>query len=525
MLVAEESARATKAAQAAAIAEARRDTEAVRARCKSLAGFIREAWQHIPELATVPYVHGWHIDLICAHLEAITRGRFISLGLENRFLANVPPGTMKSLLVSVFWPAWEWGPEGLAYLQYIVTSYREDYCSRDTRRMRDLCVSEWYQSLWGDKVVMDAVGDTRISNKAGGWREGVPFGSLTGARADRVIIDDPHSVDTAESEAQRNRTTLRFRESVPSRVNDPKKSAIVVIMQRLHVNDVSGIIEQLKLPYVHLMLPMEFEPDRRCVTPIGKDPRRQASELLFPQRFPREVVERDKASMTLPAVAGQYQQRPYLRGGAMFKRGWFDIVPAAPKGTRWVRHWDLAASKKKGSGIGQAWTAGVKLGLGPDGNYYVGHVIRVMDEGDEVRRAIYTTAKADTIEVEISLPQDPGQAGKVQAKDMVKMLDGWLVRAVPESGDKLTRAEPFQAQAAQGNVKIVQAPGADAAWIGPFLDEISAFPGSPTKDQVDACSGAYAALQRQRLASSRYGDIGGVAHSVGKEEVLAPGLM
>jgi predicted phage terminase large subunit-like protein len=447
--------------------DAVRDNDAAREKCKTLVGFIREAWHHIPALANVEYIHGWHVGMISLHLEAITSGKLLDLGYQNRFLANVPPGTMKSLLVSVFWPAWEWTQQ--PELQYIATSYREEFCNRDTSRMRDLVCSEWYQMLWGKDreaggklvrgVEMVARGDSRISNTAGGWREGVPFGSLTGSRADRLIIDDPSSVDTAESDAQRNRTSIRFRESVPYRINDPVKSAIVVIMQRLHVDDVSGIIEKLDLPYIKVMLPMEFEEARRCVTPLARDPRRVEGELLFPQRFSREVVERDKIPLGPNGIAGQLQQRPFLRGGAMFKLAWLSTVPAAPKGTRWVRHWDLAGSKRKSVGAyAQAWTAGVKIGKGPgeDGDYYVGHVHRLQDEGDEVRRAIKMMAQLDGTSVRISLPQDPGQAGKLQARDMIKMLAGYRVRAQIESGSKEVRAEPFAAMCAGGCVKIVK---------------------------------------------------------------------
>ena len=204
------------------------------------------------------YSHGWHIDAICAHLEAISAGRI------NRLLINVPPGMMKSLLVSVFWPAWEWGPQGRASLRYLASSYSENYVKRDSRRMRDLVASEWYQGLWGDKVRLVRAGELSFANEETGFREGVPFPSLTGGRGDRVIIDDPHSTETAESEAERARTARIFRESVPTRLNDPATSAIVIIMQRLHANDVSGVALSLKLGYDHLCLPMEFEASRRC---------------------------------------------------------------------------------------------------------------------------------------------------------------------------------------------------------------------------------------------------------------------
>jgi hypothetical protein len=108
------------------------DRDAARAECQTLVGFIRKAWHHIPELATKPYIHNWHISVIALHLEAISTGKLLDMGYQNRFLANIPPGAMKSLLVSVFWPAWEWTRD--PSLQFIATSYRDDFCNRDTSR-------------------------------------------------------------------------------------------------------------------------------------------------------------------------------------------------------------------------------------------------------------------------------------------------------------------------------------------------------------------------------------------------------
>jgi hypothetical protein len=374
------------------------EIDEIRERCGSFFGFVKEAWPHVPGLANVEYIEGWHIPFVGYHLAAISYGWTLERNLPNRLLINIPPAMMKSLLVSVFWPSWEWTTNPAH--QYIVTSYREENCKRDTARMCGLVMSDWYQMLWGEDrkqpdgtiipgVKMVATGETKISNTAGGWREGIPFGSLTGNRADRVILDDPHSVDTAESDAQRNKTTMRFRESVTSRLNDPIKSAIVVVMQRLHVNDISGVIEELRLPYVKVVLPMEFEKARRCVTPFGAmDHRQQEGELLFPERFPKEVVERDKRSLGEIAVAGQFQQRPIPRGGLMFKANWFEAtVPEVPANCRYVRHWDLAALKPHaGSSYGQAWTAGVKLGRAPNGVYYIVHVDRLQGDGNAVRR-------------------------------------------------------------------------------------------------------------------------------------------
>jgi hypothetical protein len=212
------------------------NADAIRARCQTLTGFIREAW-HVLE-PNAFYVHNWHIEAICAHLEAVTDGRV------NRLLINVPPGSMKSLLVSVLWQAWEWGPKGLRSLRYLTTAFNDGPVKRDARKTRDLILSEWYQSLWPE-VALTRTAEMSFSNSDTGTREGVAFGSLTSQRGDRLLIDDPHSTELAESATDRATTTRKFREGAVNRLNDQEKSAIVVIMQRLHEDDVSGTILKL----------------------------------------------------------------------------------------------------------------------------------------------------------------------------------------------------------------------------------------------------------------------------------------
>lgn len=459
-------------------------------RSKTLAGFIREAWS-VVEPGT-PLVWGWHIDAICAHLEAVTYGRI------TRLLINIPPGTMKSLIVSVFWAAWEWGPAGLPHHRFYTTSFKDELVTRDTRKMRDLVFSPWFQERWGHLVRKVRAGERDFSNDQQGWRIGSAWTSLTGERGHRLIIDDPHSTEQAESEAERKRAIRIFRESAPSRIVDPVTSAIVIVMQRLHEEDISGVALSLG-DYVHLCLPMEFEEDRRCETVIGfKDPRTYDGELLFPERFPREVVEREKRTMRAYATAGQYQQRPISREGGMFKRDWLRKMKASelPAGMRWVRYWDLAASEEQ-FGADPAYTVGLKLGRMPNGRLVVGDINRLRAEGPGVRRMMRDTAKDDGRYVEIGFPQDPGQAGKSQAKDMVLMLQGYIARSYIESGDKITRAEPASVQAEAGNLYIVE-----ADWNEAFIDELTNFPASKHKDQVDALSGAFAMLISSSLLAT-----------------------
>lgn len=424
------------------------------------------------------YIHGWHIDAICAHLEAVTRGDI------NRLLINIPPGFMKSLLVSVLWPAWEWTQRPA--LSYLSTAYKDEISTRDTRKMRDLVLSDWYTSLW-PHVILQRTAETSFANDARGSRESMAFTQLTGGRADRLIIDDPHSTEQAESEADRNRAIRVFRESVPSRVNDPEKSAIIIIMQRLHENDVAGQVLKLKLPYVHLRLPMEFEADNSCHTSVGfRDPRSYESELLFPERFSRPTVDKLKSTLGSYAVACQFQQRPAPREGGMFKRHWFEIVRAAPAGGRYVRAWDRAGTKGGGD-----FTAGVLM-KAVGGVYYIIDVIRFQGSPAEVDKAIKNAAAMDDAvygNVKVRLPQDPGQAGKAQAASDAVLIAGRTFRTVPVTGSKEVRANPLASQAEAGNIKLMA-----AQWNETFIDELCSFPSAAHDDQVDAAADAFAEL-------------------------------
>jgi len=471
-------------------ARTRRNADAIKERCHSLTGFIREAWHTIEP--SIQYVHGWHIDALCEHLEAVSHGSI------TRLLINIPPGMMKSLTVAVFWPAWEWGPCGQTSLRYLTTSYSEHYAKRDARRMRDLIESDWYQELWGDTVKLVRAGEKSFSNTGSGWREAMPFTSLTSGRGDRVIIDDPHSTEKAESEKDRRKIARLFRESLPTRLNVPEESAIVIIMQRLHEEDMSGLIIDGDYGYDHLMLPMEYDPKRQCKTSIGfEDPRTEDGELLFEDRFPRWVVDRDTKVLGAYASAGQYQQRPSPRGGGMFQRKDFEIISAAPAGCQWCRGWDLAGSDE----LTSAFTAGILMGKTRDGQYIIQDMTRIQGTALKVNNLLKNTATQDDAEFHAvlgSIPQDPGSAGKDRADELIRILAGHNYRKSTETGDKRTRAESMSAQAEAKNIKLVK-----GDWNKDFLDEITVFPAGKFKDQVDAASRAFNELsgkKRRRVA-------------------------
>jgi predicted phage terminase large subunit-like protein len=459
-----------------------------RARCKTLAGFVREAWHVLEPRAR--YVHGPHIDAICQHLEAVSTGQI------NRLLMNVPPGAMKSLLTSVFWPAYEWGPLGMSSMRYLATAFNDGPVKRDSRKCRDLVLSEWYQERW-PSIVLTRAGETSFANTATGSREGVAFGSLTSQRGDRLIIDDPQSIKTAESKLQLVETTRLFREGALNRLNDQTLSALICIMQRLAVNDISDAFLEVVAGTVHLRLPMEFERSACCYTRIDfKDWRTEEGELLEPVRFPRQVIDDLKRGMGAHAYAGQYQQRPTARAGGMFQRDWFEgkILDALPAGlTRRVRSWDLAASAPDDS-ADPDFTVGAKIET-DDKIFVISDVDEFQKNPGGVRKAIKDKARADTAACDIAIPEDPGQAGKDQAQSIISENAGYRITAIRQTGDKGTRADPFAAQCEAGNVFLLKGP-----WNESFIDQLCGFP-KGHDDQVDAVSQGFNYLAGQPASS------------------------
>ncbi len=445
--------------------------------CRSLADFVRLAWRQLePEN---PYVHGWHIDVVCEHLEAVTDGDI------KRLLINVPPGTMKSLLVNVFWPAWEWGPCELPAMRYMAASHTQELSIRDNVKMRRLVESTWYQQRWPTMLAIDQNAKIKFENQKTGFRQACAIASMTGNRGDRVILDDPHSVEAAISDSLRETALRVFTETVPTRLNSPEHSAIIVVMQRLHEEDISGYILSNDLGYEHVMLPMEYEPDRCCVTSLGRIDRRTGEgELLFPERFPRAVVDRDKTALGSLATAGQLQQRPAPRSGGFFEWDKLTVVDSVPELKAKIRYWD-----KAGTQGGGCFTAGVLVGLPKDENdpkTYVIDVVRGQWAAPQRERMMKATAETDGKKVSIWIEQEPGSGGKESASATIGNLRGYQCRAECPTGDKEVRAEPYSIQVEAGHVCLLQ-----GGWNSVFIDEHKTFPRGKYKDQIDAVAGAF----------------------------------
>src|ERR1700674_2852202 len=251
---------------------------------RHLCDFVRLAWPVVER--STPCMDGWHIDAITDHLEAITRGDIRNL------LINVPPRHMKSLLVSVLWPCWEW--LRCPQRRWLFSSYAASLSIRDSVKCRRLIESPWYQMNWGDRFSLtgDQNAKARFENDRTGYRLATSVGgAATGEGGDRIVCDDPHNVQEAESDAIRKSTLDWFDVVMSTRVNDPRSTAKVVVMQRCHQRDLSGHL-LAQGGWEHLRLPAEFE-EPKCATSISWiDPRTQPGELLWPERFgPIEIAD------------------------------------------------------------------------------------------------------------------------------------------------------------------------------------------------------------------------------------------
>ena len=297
-------------------------------RCeKSLIEFFACAW---PQFDPAPVKINWHHELIAEHLEAVTRGEI------RRLLISVPPRCSKTSLVNVCWPAWIWaqaeqGPLSGPQVRFMCISYGQTLSIDIATTARRLVMGEWYQSNWGRRVQIleDQASKENFATRAGGFRLATSMGGATlGRGGDIKILDDPNSVQQAESDIEREQAIRTYDEALATRETDPSISAEVIIMQRLHERDIAGhVIDTRNRGLIHVMLPMEFDPRRATDTEWGSDPRTEDGELLWPDQFPEAVVEDRKRQLGPYASAGQFQQSPVTRGGNIVKREWWRLWP------------------------------------------------------------------------------------------------------------------------------------------------------------------------------------------------------
>jgi hypothetical protein len=301
-----------------------------------LPAFVRGAWPVLEPSA--PFVNNWHIELFCEHLEAASTGKLA----ETDLLINTPPGTAKSLIFAVMWPAWEW--TWAPWTRWLTSSYDDALALRDAVRTRTLMQSAWYRTRVAEPWSFASSQNTKgyYLNDKTGWRIATSIGGgNTGWHAHRVLIDDPHNVKKAESEAIRSSTIDTWREVYPSRVLPG--GLRIIVGQRVHEEDSAADWLSREAEGIHhVSIKMEWsQPEGGDQAPIGErtagrpcsltgaphDPREREGDLLFPDRFPRAVIERRKIELGPYAYSAQYQQLPTPRAGALLNPAWFPQTP------------------------------------------------------------------------------------------------------------------------------------------------------------------------------------------------------
>lgn len=446
----------------------------------SLYEFQRRSW-HVLEPET-PYKDNWHIGLICEYLEAVTFREIRNL------IINVPPGTMKSLLKAVNWPAWMWS--FAAHLRFLFSSYDQKLSTRDSLKCRRLIKSDWYQRQWGHLFQMqhDQDAKMRYENTRMGYRVATQVGSGTGERADFIGVDDPHNLEERENEGARDKVIDWWKTTMGTRGADPTTFGRVVTMQRVHENDLSGYILANDLGYTHLVLPMEFDGVHRTsvLHPEGYDRRKEVGELLHPERFPRAVVEQSKHELGTYGAAAILQQQPAPAGGGIYKRIWFNFYTLP----RWAhRHqglpllppvfqeqmqsWDMAFKDLNTSSyvVGQVWAR-----TGPN-VYLLNQVRDKLDFVHTLRAVRYVTGAYPLAGAK--LVEDKAN-GTAVINSLQTQIPGFI--AIPGNDDKVATAYSVTWFVEAGNVYL---PHPDIApWVEELLLELERFPNSTYTDQA-----------------------------------------
>ena len=298
------------------------------------------------------YFHNWHIEAI-AHL--LTQAH---TGELHRLLITQPPRSLKSITTSVAFVAWALGHDPT--LRFICVSYSQELSLELSRQFRLVVESDWYKELFPAMRLKKSANGEFITTKGGGRVATSIGGTLTGRGADYIIIDDPLKAEDAQSEASRRVVINWYKGTLSTRLNNQREGRIIVVMQRLHEEDLAGYLLESGEPWRHLNLPAIAEENERVETSPGRFYERKKGLPLHAEREPLSVLQGLHKKLGALTFAAQYQQSPVPLEGNIIKRAWFKRFDNAPKGARIIQSWDVASSTNDKADYSVCVTAAIK---------------------------------------------------------------------------------------------------------------------------------------------------------------------
>jgi len=440
---------------------------------QSLSHFVRSAW-NIIEPGT-KYLHNWHIDLICEYLTAVQQQQI------KKLIINIPFRQSKSILASIMFPCWTWIHQPTS--RWIFASYAQDLSTELSVKRRRIIQSEWYQSKWGgkDKITTDTNIKTWFANSQEGSMLATSVGgSITGKGGNYLLGDDVLKTEEAQSDVKRKAANDWFDNTFSTRLNDRKKDAIILIMHRLHIDDLTGHLLRKKFEGDHqyevLTLPMVETKDRIISYPISqKQIQRREGDILWEARNGIQEIQAIKEEMGTAGFEAQCQQSPQIKSGNLIKREWWKYYKEIPSYTAKYQSLDTAIKTKEEND----YTACITMVVTKTG-YYITDVWRFKVEAPELKRAVIQQYHKELPTAVIVEDKASGQ-GLIQE---IKRETSIPIIGIQVSGDKKERLNAQSPTIEAGKVYLPE----NAGWVVDFVDELSAFPSGRHDDQIDALS-------------------------------------
>jgi predicted phage terminase large subunit-like protein len=425
------------------------------------------------------YVRNWHIEAIAHKLEQVRRGEI------RRLIINMPPRSLKSIMASVAFPAYAFGHDPSRRI--ICVSYSADLAKKHANDFRAVLESHWYQTIFPTtRIGPYKNSETEIEFTARGFRLATSVGgTLTGRGGDIIIIDDPLKPDDALSETKRSAANLWFTNTLLSRLDDKRTGAIVVVMQRVHMDDLTGFLLSQSDEWEVLSLPAIAGLDETIPLAGSSVHRRLLGEALSPKREPLHVLEALKRQIGSDAFSAQYQQAPTPPGGAMIKRDWvkrYKELPPQSERFLTVQSWDTASK----GGPDNDWSVCTTWIVTLDRRWFLVDVWRRRVDYPALKAAAQMLAKQ--WKAQRVLVEDAG-AGTSLVQELKGKISGII--AVKPEGDKANRLSAASSKFEAGQVFLPEACLLkEQTWLPDLEAELFAFPGSRHDDQCDSISQA-----------------------------------